>query len=914
MGVWPADEDFAGQRTVDQVWGYLPMTIGGPYALGAYLSRAYRDQIGDPTAAKHAGGTAATAHAFTRRIELRQDQEVVLSSYIWSPSGSTQEGALVGPGVFARIKLGSLADDGTDTVTLDDANCYGFTKNQTAPGQWVYRIYKFVAGVATVLAQSAPEGLSTGAHRAPFDLRLRVTQLTGQVQLRGFVQTFTDQAPVAKLTIIDTSPLDGVDSGAGFALDGEQLFGGNQMVGASASFSVTDSDSFIVDPVGTVQWLDEWARHELSVSKAKTNAFGDSGTLLGVDYSLGSRGSFVVGSPLDSIATDRARTSEFGAPPRDCALMVTGDATLTLTDPSTVFPAPNALAAQLLTIIVAVKLNGAGGVEGDILYSALPLDATNGPGAFIFSIEDSPDIGGQPAVLLRLAVKEPGSSTLADVDSTGFVVAPFLGVVRFFAFSYHEKQVFATDQSLVRFYTGFDGKADIVGAPVATPAGFHSKFPVGSADTHTINAESASAQQVSVYYEILSDEQLDLAFDRYDPLYNSRAVGLATPERLVGQWRFHQNELDSGKRYYHPSMAGQIEGLPTSFHDELNNTFLAGGSDFPHRDDLPALLSLPPIALIFGVRPPVVSEGNHRRLVAKVPAGGALGRVGVIVRRTYITPEGNWTGYRLDVGIGSPAVINVFRMTGHDENGDPREQIIGRQDRHTGAVAFSAGVDTALEFEAYASADGVAVILAAKIGITPVVFVAVSGQATFVDLSGNLVDQSPDRIVNGIGSDGWSAYPIDSAIEYDSWIALAPTQAPGAAASDRTQAITVPREAADPVGSLADLASISWSFAWASTAMRREWPMESGRRRRMLLGTVGRDLLLVTAIGLDEAQSDAFDAFWNAHGVTVPFGVPLATYVRGEQDEVGKFEEDSLRRDTVQRKVNVSFGVWVLRG
>ena len=64
----------------------------------------------------------------------------------------------------------------------------------------------------------------------------------------------------------------------------------------------------------------------------------------------------------------------------------------------------------------------------------------------------------------------------------------------------------------------------------------------------------------------------------------------------------------------------------------------------------------------------------------------------------------------------------------------------------------------------------------------------------------------------------------------------------------------------------------------------------------------------------DVSQSDAFDLFWNAHGVTVPFTVPLATYIRGEVDAFGEFQEDSLSRDCVNRKGNVSFGIGVLRG
>jgi len=162
---------------------------------------------------------------------------------------------------------------------------------------------------------------------------------------------------------------------------------------------------------------------------------------------------------------------------------------------------------------------------------------------------------------------------------------------------------------------------------------------------------------------------------------------------------------------------------------------------------------------------------------------------------------------------------------------------------------------------------------------------------TLVDLDGNVIDTSGDRILSG-PAEGFHGFVDGLGNAYDDW---SQGSLSGPTAADAAPNYPIPEEADDAFGDLSDVLDVDWALSMKITAPRVSASMESGHENRWAVDDYERRMIPMRKVGCSDAEVEALREFWDDHqGGVIPFAWDPSPFAEEQQAGYWRFAADSL--------------------
>lgn len=850
-------------------------------------------------AAALGSGTSGQPAGWVRRQMFPEEQRVVLQARKSAASGTPLDTHLVRHGVIARMTDGTA----TQLSSIDGftgATCYTFEVRQGTPGSFKFVIARYDAGVETILDQTTEVPSDAPAWASGHTLRLTAqTQGDGSVLLSGSIlgvaaaalgqiaavapggsgsgggvfkigdaPTFVGSVlkppttgqgvggaradwmrsdanidspgggVVGEDIVVVTDPAVTALTGSsrcGFLMDTEsEPVSGTRIVSVSEVFEVADISAGIASPV--VLWRDEWERAATPYMASVTDLHGTNGRDLTSDYGTdtGSTETLFL-LRRDNVTANRVLQSgsiEVGSAP---SLDGAGQ-TITLPDPTLVMPIPPT--AINVAVTVALWANLTENRDGNGLYHAMDATLTNG-----FAMRWLDDGGGDAVIEMQL---NAATYTTAPFDAT-----PYVGQAHCFLFTYRAN-VQADGSGRLVVYVGRQGVATVLGTFVV-PNSVRPDWYVSG--THTIGERVlvtppgtdaaryllGEVDHLSIAYREMTVSEVSRVCDELVTDGELLALG------VVHAVDFDDNSVVSTTRYYKP-WKPVISDATDSWRSADAVTLAAG------------LVSQIDESTLHLVHQRRANSINQRRTV-DVSLPNTLSRGGVLLRAETFTGHLR-SGYRVTLGVGAPGLVIVERVS------DFEAVRIGS------GSAGTVSLDTMTTIDVEASQlnpldESGPVRIRVLVDDVPVVLepTGFSGGVA-IDSDDNLVDNDSERLISGLTTGVLVITDTGSDVAIDNWTEADLSTPTGA---DVGKSMSLPSESDGATGNLEDVLTPEWTVLALSSSHRIRKRMEDGRSLRRNVTTYERRLFRLTRTSFSSSEMDAFRAFWEAHGASVPF-------------------------------------------
>lgn len=870
--------------------------------------------------------TSGNPSGWMRRQYMPTDIRVRMASRKHAVVGVPLAEHLVRHGVLARIIGGTLAQNGTSGVAYEGLTCYALlaTYEAALPGIR-FRIVRFDAGVQTVLATKDDAANAIGDFTTDVELRLDVTTVGGDVLLQAYAANVSGDAGFAQVvhqgggsgiphiatggsTFVGTPliPVRGASAGiashgaysgsgtavalleatdssvskitaagrAGFLIDCERAVTSPavaSLVSVASFFEVAD---LAVPTSPAVVWRDEFKRAASSLSGSFADKFTTPHRKLASDYSCDQASGEAINILRRATGEEAALApviADFGQ-----AIRLNGtDEYLELQNAHKTFPAAALPSATEITIAVWAVLDTAVVGDNNPLYQGRTT-GTSGAG-FSFGVLNT--LGNY----FLHVVLNGGGGFSGDVQGATFAPTSYTGQRWCYVFTYKANANPTTGEGRVRFYAGRLGVAALLSEHVVA-ATIRPTWDNGA--THYLGHDTAgppgffdgTLDEASVFNRELTAAQVgQVCTETADPA-DFPSLGLAAG------WHFDvYTDIGgvSGKRWapYYSAVAGGVSADTDDWFREISTVTVA----------TPGLIPVYPGSAFTAIaqRPPSSSTDQHRAVRFKPVSETSIG--GVLVRVSPTATQGLFNGYRLDAAPGNPARIAIYRVIG----GVPTK--MAEQDPDAGTAVITAGSYAAVSLQVRQRADGGPfgpVQLTARLSAVIVPMVSNEPGVTLVDLDGNVIDTSSDRIVSG-PAEGFHGFVDGLDNAFDDWSEGALT---GPTAADAAPSYAIPNEADGAFGDLADVLGVDWSLDVRSPAPRVVTRMESGHQIRVALDDYERRMIPMRKSGATDAEIAALRAFWDGHqGGVIPFAWDLSPFAAEQQAGYWRFVDDSLQ-------------------
>lgn len=938
----PTTDDFAygTQPYGANVIGYLAAKLGLSYGGGtARLHSGYG--TGLAALYKAAGGT--DDKSFVRRQEFAENVRVSAVVRLHPQAGVVAAGQFVQASVIARYQASSLGSDGTASVELSGADLYEFRAEALSSTTIRYGLYRWAAGSNTPTTLATFDAAAEDAGHFKNDVELSLTAVTdgSDVDLTATVKNLGVGEPVASVvyqpgghgnktvtgtanpsgpspsvgtivsvpasgqpTLVGAQKGDGrivvlthTDTGGsvitgagrcGFSLSREvDHGGGNKTVMVCSSFQVDDLDAV------TTAWRDEWQRTALALCESVTDLHGTVGRNLASDFST-DQASIETTNPLKRNTSEQAAELVALADGGSGVDMdgETAGHYLLLPAPQNSFPAPALPVSTSFSVSVWARLDDLLLRQGNVLYSTLNNASTRG---FQWRIELPV---GLPINDGKMEVKLGDGSSISTFLSGSFTVTPYEGTTLCWICTYKANANTATGEGRLRWYLGSFGAVTLIGE-VAVPSTMRPiwnildphavglRDPNDSPATDNAHYLDGLVDGVRVFYSELTAAQAAVVADQ------NLAPSILEPIGLVHSLDFESTvteNLPGSDDLYRPTFPAGVSDTANWWRGKGSSTLLT----------TPGILPVLPAPLASWDQFPATSS-EHTRSV-DIKHANSFSLAGILVRGTPSADPDVWSGYQLDVAVGAPAPIALWRVLGGVKT------LLAVQDTSATTVDVLAATYATVAFTVSQLAGagvGGPVVLAVSVDGGDIVFEPV-GSGVSIDIDGNAVDVSSSRIVSGTAT-GILSFPYFSSSLIDNWSRAAVETTPN---PDEYPNLVLPAEADGAFGDLSTVMSPEHPLRERRLAPRVSHEMDSGHEVRLALGTYEpRAFDLVASMDGDEYA--AFLAFWDAHdGSVLGFNwTPNAVLLPWEGAGVWHFLEDSLEVARVDRVYRIAVTV-----
>ena len=916
--VFPTTDAFAYGTPAygDLVTGWLNLQTGGV----APECRLHNGYAGGAASYLVGSNPEQRSTGFVRRDTFAEDVRVraVLRKAVKSGVAASEH--LLRHGVYARITNGTIASASDRAVILEAVTGYGFEIEKATVGDFTVRLVRIDAGTRTVLT-SVSGTVFSGQWTQDHEMILWVqTSGDGSVDLRaqlggqyitggggggpivvGGVLTVSpgghggwgtvsssgaskgSPAIQSPANIIGPSPglLGGGGSGqlvdtpavtiltwndppssavtgvgrCGFRIDSERLVGSAQTLSLCRSFVVED----ISDPQNpAVSYRDEFARYASAETETIVDAHGTTGTVVADDYSTGRFAENLgVGDAITrATGSEQAQLGnvmDFG---NGAVCDGSANAVLVADDWPSIFSGVVAPAATF-QVTVAMWLNVTTNQDAGLFRSA---SGAIGGTEWAFDWEDA----GASTFRLRLVTNTGTYATDAISESA------FVGSTVCYVMSYKAGADASTGDGRVRFYTGAGGMMTLQ-KEVVVDAADQPAFGGDGNDVELCRELDGTVDGLSVFWRELPANEINIV--------GNQAFGQqAEVADLPGFAHGCDFETRSGNDYL-PFYPGGLS-LGTATEVWNGDTGVSNGTGL-----LPAVAGSRVLTLDQrGERSPTTQTRS-----LDVTLRGAFSVFGIFLRATQATSGHTLTGasgYLVEVGIGSPAPINAYRVV---------SGVLTRLASQAGSIAItedvaftlSAAVAEQSGSKLSASVDGAAV--------TWTLDGSIGGNATITIGGLAVVDVGPGRVTGGPTS-GFAAAADTDATYLNDWTAgtIAATNAAFSAVSGR-----MPQEGDGATGDLADVLLAEYALTQrTSTTQAGQFRTVDGHGKRWLLDSYEPRSYRLGVTGLTTTERDALRAFWEAHMPVSDGGFPARripfSWSAGTQADVPGEPDDGL--------------------
>lgn len=937
--LWPSPDTFdhGAQPYGANVIGYLQTRLGPAFGdVPSHLHSGYGAGL--------AAGEAATAGwepRFVRRQDFAGDVRVTAVVRLQAVVGSLGTGQFAAASVICRAQGGGVTNDGTADVELTRPDCYEFRIEALTATTVRFRLIRWEGASSTDLATA--DGSAADLNHFGNDIRLDLVavddgadvSLTASVAnlavgdpiatvvyepggtgVKRFTGTANPSGPPPSVGTVVPSPanaggaklgglqvpsdgpvqvLSHTDTGGsviqgpgrcGFGMQAETDHGdGNQTVMVCSAFEVED----LSGAEGELAWRDEWARAALPLAGEITDRLGTSGRNLACDYATDQasvESEFVLKRSTGSEAAEAVPALDNGS-----AVELAGESAqhyLQLDSPANVFPPPPAEAVADFTVAVWARFDT--NRDGNTLYQVLGSLASS-DAIEIRWREKSPS--SQADIEVQL---EDGDGTTEQFFTPEFAAAAYTGSPRCFVVTYKANANTATGEGRLRVYVGHFGVPTLLGE-FTVPDTCRPRW--NTDDPHVMGAREAPSgfltsdwwmdgalDALSVFYAELSALEVGRVCDQYLPREELLPLGLVHGLDFEGTVNANLPGSDDTYQPWHP--AGVSD---TADWWKGKGTAALLSSD--------GLVPVQPAPLVHWHQNP--ADGQDQTRSVRATPGDGFSVVGLVVRGTPTADPEVWSGYRLDVGVGSPASVRLYRVLAGVAT------LIAEQDPGAAGVVVASSVQSTVEFtvQGTEAVPGSPPEIIAKVDSTPITFAAVEGGGASINLDDNVVDVSEERIASGPAT-GFLTMVFDTALLIDDWTQGEPEGAPPN--PDAFPNAQLGTEYDEVIGALEDVLSPDWDIEPVHQAPRLDTEFESGHQHRLALGTYEPRRFLLRAT-IPPAEYAAFKAFWDEHGAVVGFTWNPGAFYDFEPPGTWHFVLDSFEWRKADRNDFVEFEV-----
>jgi hypothetical protein len=923
--ILPASDDFAWGSPVygTNVIGWLGARVG---TSGWQAGRIHDGYGGAAARSEDQADTTGNTVGVIRRQTPPANVRVAMTSQKVVLSGAVANAQVKTHAVLARLTGGTLTGDGLSTVRLVNCTCYALTIEWVAsPGLWRYKLQRFVAGAATVLATFDDPTALVSMFSAPIRLTLEVTTNGGgDVVLNGYVANaslgasfggtggpagshvvwqaggsggllVSTEADPLPGTPLKTGPFSGAppdfpdasdtlilsftdSSGSKITAAGRFGFGldPEQDIASPPSHSVSNATVVevwdLTDPDDAVLFLrDEFERVAPLLAEAMIDRFGTAGRNVASDWTCDQASTATAGHYLKrntGVETAEApATVDMGQ-----AIPLNGtNEYLELQTAEHTYPPPALPAGTEITIAIWARLN-AGSVGGRTF-----LDASIPGDGFAFALE-----GG--GVATHLTFRGGFGHSPLDVDSDDFDQADYEAQVFCYVAQFKANANPVTGEGRCRFYIGRLGTALLISEEVVS-AGIRPQWV--SSGTHRVGAFGGPSaffpgtlDELHVFFHELTAAEVAQVCDANTDPSLFKTMGLVAGWHLDS---FTDIGGTDGKRWapYFAAVAGGVSTDPADWLREKNGITPVTG-----------LVPVSPASRFVALSQRAADSSITQARTMTFHPAGPTSTGGLVLRAGPGSSQGAFTGYQLLVAPGTPARIALLRVI------DGVATAMAEQDALSGTVNVAAAADAeiglAVSQQPLGGPSG-PVLLVATVDGDLVPMVSLQPGVVLIDVEGQVVDVADERILSG-AAEGFHGFIDGTASLFDTW---APGDSGAAADPSTFPSYELPAEDDGVTGDLAEVLAPAWEIEVIYPAPVLVTPFDSGHGERRVEESYVHRTFRLQLLGGSDDEIAAIRAFWDEHwnaltGAAIPFAFDPSGYLDEQIPGVFCFLEDSL--------------------